>query len=113
MKLTLACSVSSHSVKKEGGDEHRNNACWRSKSVKPFSTSGQENVCMYVKTEIIIIIMHEQIAGIGFMLWRAQNPRRGSRCHIVRVFVTYVAGKRGWGYPFLLRILLLIDNSIS
>ena len=54
--------MSSHSVKKEGGDEHRNNACWRSKSVKPFSTSGQENV--HVKTEIII--MHEQIAGIGF-----------------------------------------------
>ena len=60
--------MSSHSVKKEGGDEHRNNACWRSKSVKPFSTSGQENVCMYVKTEIIIIIMHEKIAGISFVL---------------------------------------------
>ena len=65
---------------------------------------------MYVKTEIIII-MHEQIAGIGFMLWRTEPA--GSRCHIVRVFVTYVAGKREWGYPFLLRILLLIDNSIS
>ena len=96
--------MSSHSVKKEGGDEHRNNACWRSKSVKPFSTSGQENVCMYVKTEIIII-MHEQIAGIGFMPWRTEPA--GSRCHIVRVFVTYVAGKRGWGYPSTTR------NSVS
>ena len=51
---------------------------------------------MYVKTEIIII-MHEQIAGIGFMLWRTEPAE--SRCHIVRVFVTYVAGKRacsGW-----------------